>query len=364
VAIQFRCYCKKSIIILLIFTLFAHSDYLSDAYNKGVYQSKSSLEKSRANDLKYNFFDPECCCNNKIMDLFRNETEKFEKRINPAIDIFIESLSKELEQTDLIYKELQNYKVANAIYSFSDLAPAQITPAYVTPQIPPGECLVKALDFNNETDRDYYMHNIINRFESGGSYSSYNSKSGAYGRYQFIPSTGASYCAKVGGNCCQVWHSDTPEGRECQDKMFIKFTQDNASQLSKYGVPTNSATIYIAHQQGVGGLLWLRGGKNPYNSFARLKQAIVQNTYGQYQNMAKAATTEDELRQAYIGFWNSKFGCDIMGNVGNVLPLKDFTEQAYKFNKYVEDIQKLYREGILKEQMNVNYNVERIKDAE
>jgi hypothetical protein len=352
-AIQFRCSCKTILIALASLFVFANANFLEDAYKNSV-GSKSSLEQSRKNDLVYDYIDPKCCCNSKIMNLFKSETKKFHNRVNPAIDTLIKSLSKEIEYSSLLYKELKNYKVANGIYSFKDLMPVAVDTPYQSPEIPNGDGCVP-LDFNKEEDRQYYLNNIINRFESGGDYGNINRQSGAYGRYQFIPSTGAHYCQVVGNGCCDVWHSDTQKGRTCQDAMFQAFTKDNANMLANKGIPTNSCTIYLAHQQGVGGLVWLRGGKSPYKSFNGLKQAIRQNVGKSYQASVDSATTEQELRNIYREFWSKKFGGDILANVGSILPVEKFTYSAYLFNKHIDNIKQFYREGILKEQMKVNY---------
>jgi len=358
--IQLRCSCTK--ILILLFFLVATSlqaDFLGEAYKRATGKSKDALNEDRKEDLNYVYSDPKCCCNNRILNLFKTETRKFENRVNPGVDILINSLSKNIENSKLLYREIKNLKVANGIYSFKDRAVP--TPGYATPEIP-NQDGCKALDFNKEEDRQYYINNIINRFENGGSYSGTNAISGAYGRYQFIPSTGAHYCARVGNGCCDAWHSDTPKGRECQDAMFQEFTKDNANFLAKKGIPINSCTVYIAHQQGAGGLVWLMGGERPY-SFKGLKAAIRANVGKSYQSRVDAATTDDELRQIYREFWSQKFGGDIMSSVGNILPVGNFTYNAYLFNNHIEDIRKLYREGIIKEQMKVNYEVEELNNV-
>ncbi len=353
-AIQFRCSCTK-ILILFLLTVNLQANFLKEAYDRATGKSQTALNADRKNDLNFVFIDPKCCCNDKILSLFKKETKKFENRVNPATDTLITSLSKEIENSFLLLKELKNEKVANGIYSFKDRN-VYVPNTYQLPEIPNKDGCV-ALDFNKEEDRQYYLHNIIDRYENNGRYDGKSDDSSAYGRYQFTKKTGAKYCAKVGNNCCETWHSDTPEGRVCQDEMFKKFTKDNASYLSKHGVPLNSCSIYMAHQQGAGGLVWLRGGKNPYKNFAKLKEAIVKNVSNKYRPRANAATTENELRQVYREFWSERFGGDVLADVGTVLPVEDFTYQAYLFNKQIDDVKKFYREGILKEQMHINYEL-------
>jgi len=97
--------------------------------------------------------------------------------------------------------------------------------------------------------------NQLVEIESGGqNYEALNKDSGAYGRYQFIPSTGYQYAKKVGytgGNDPEALKEFmTPEK---QDEMFVALTKDNIKALEKKGLPVNTFTLYAAHQQGVSG---------------------------------------------------------------------------------------------------------------
>ena len=89
--------------------------------------------------------------------------------------------------------------------------------------------------------------NKLKKVESGGDYNAVNKGSGAYGRYQFIPSTLKEYAKKTGQTVSQA---KTPEG---QDKMFAKFTEDNMNGLKRRGLPTTELAMWVAHNQGLGG---------------------------------------------------------------------------------------------------------------
>lgn len=83
--------------------------------------------------------------------------------------------------------------------------------------------------------------------ESGGSYTAENPTSGAFGKYQFIPSTMNFYADKLG---MTDEEARTPQG---QERMFEAFTMDNVRGLEQSGIPVNTVTTYLAHQQGLGG---------------------------------------------------------------------------------------------------------------
>ena len=115
--------------------------------------------------------------------------------------------------------------------------------------------------------------------ESGGDYNAHNKGSGAYGKYQFIPSTMKAYAKKLG---ITVEQARTPAG---QDAMVKKFTADNAAGLRRAGIPVNDQTLYAAHQQGLGGAIALYKGGNVS------KKNLESNGVGNTQEwMSKFAT--------------------------------------------------------------------------
>lgn len=72
------------------------------------------------------------------------------------------------------------------------------------------------------------------------------SNTGAKGVFQFTGGTGKGY-GLVGKGFDK--RSDPQESL----KAFQKLTKDNSNYLKKNGVPVNAYTIYLAHQQGMGG---------------------------------------------------------------------------------------------------------------
>lgn len=133
--------------------------------------------------------------------------------------------------------------------------------------------------------------NKLIEIESGGNYEAYNERSGAYGKYQFIPSTAAAYAKKLGfvGN---EWKK--PENQEA---MFRAFTQDNIDMLNKKGIPVDAFHVYAAHQQGVGGLSNILAG----NMTPSLERNLRSNLPGASSSLKGLA-----LRDAWVNHWKNR----------------------------------------------------------
>ena len=128
----------------------------------------------------------------------------------------------------------------------------------------------------------------LEEVESGGDYTAYNEGSGAYGKYQFIPSTLKEYAKKTGQT---IEQAKTPEG---QDKMFERFTEDNKNRLKKIGIEPTELNLWIAHNQGVGGAAAiLKAGKLT----PRLKKNIASNL----------PSGVEPTIENYINHWSTKF---------------------------------------------------------
>lgn len=107
-------------------------------------------------------------------------------------------------------------------------------------------------DFNSINDADIYekdgkvyssnpyVDRII-QIESGRNPRAYN-KSGASGAFQFIKSTAKQYGL------------NNPFNAQESLNAYKKLTMNNIRQMQRYGIPINPTTVYLAHQQGVGGL--------------------------------------------------------------------------------------------------------------
>jgi len=127
--------------------------------------------------------------------------------------------------------------------------------------------------------------------ESGNKgYDAVNKNSGAYGKYQFIPSTAAEYAKRL-----NIKGDDwkTPEN---QDKMFQAFTYDNVEGLRDRGMPVNLFNVYGAHQQGVSGFTDIMNNKlTP--KLERNMRANLPDSKG---------LKGQELRSAWINYWKDR----------------------------------------------------------
>lgn len=130
------------------------------------------------------------------------------------------------------------------------------------------------------------------QIESGSKgYTAHNTRSGAYGKYQFIPSTAAAYAKRLG------LEGDEWKTPENQDRMFAEFTKDNARQLERKGLPTDLFHIYGAHQQGVRGLTDILEG----NLTPKLERNMRSNLPDDYQDLEGT-----ELRDAWVSYWKDR----------------------------------------------------------
>jgi len=131
---------------------------------------------------------------------------------------------------------------------------------------------------------DSYLKQLAN-VESQGKYDAYNKGSGAYGKYQFIPSTEQAYMKKLGYTQAQA---RTPEGQEA---MIRRLTADNRAGLIKAGYKPTNMNLWLAHNQGLGGAKAILSGGNV-------------NMHNIRSNIPKGKGTV----QDYLNYWGSRFG--------------------------------------------------------
>ena len=105
----------------------------------------------------------------------------------------------------------------------------------------------------NDPEAAYYSKLAKHESEGSGGYTASN-KSGAYGKYQFMPATEKEVAGKLGFTIAQA---RTPDG---QEQMIRRFTQDNISGLQRNGIPVNDETLWWAHNQGLQGAINLHRG--------------------------------------------------------------------------------------------------------
>lgn len=364
---------KKRIVIsiALLPILIFGKDYFLDSHRSATGKTPEQLSSVRQMDTEFIYVAPTCCCNDKIINLFKNATtDETKNRINPATDQLINALTMVNERLDLKIKQVQNYRLVNALYSFADRTNANNR--YGDNNIIGGDTVIggdgcHAIDFSKPEDREWYQHNVIDKFEAGSNYEQEGFSSSAFGRYQFMPDTGSSYCERAPSelNCCGgtwtnkegmvftggEWRTGA-NAQACQDAMFQEFTQDNVDSLSNKGIPQNSCTIYLAHQQGIGGLNWLNGGSLPIGTSVSIMSERVRVNVGEDQwNSAIAngmnPTDEESLRNLYVSYWNEKFGGNILSGEGEIVPIEKIAEQSEQFSSLSGNRDTYFREGIL-----------------
>lgn len=129
------------------------------------------------------------------------------------------------------------------------------------------------------------------RLESGNQGYTASNKSGAYGRYQFMPDTAKQYADKLGISM------DEWKRPENQDKMFAAFTQDNINQLKARGMPIDLFHVYGAHQQGVGGLSKILANKLDAETIRNMRSNVTK----EYKHLQG-----QDLRNAWLKLWKSR----------------------------------------------------------
>lgn len=354
---------KLSLSLALVALASSYGDeYTERACDRVFHVNTSTLTNNRNIDNNFAYFDPMCCCNDEILDIFKERTEQENQRVNPATDTMLISLGEYEKTIRYTIKQVKNLKQINAMYSFPE--PKTIRESNASTSVSSGSsggC--EPLDFANEADREKYLE-VIDRMENGGAgdgaYSIGNENSSAFGRYQIINSTANSYCGRtnLGVDCCAEWKSSP----ECQDAMFELITQDNIRGLEGKEIPLNTCTLYLAHQQGLGGLYWLFGGSNPYGNISALQEAVKQNVGSSWDGLVSSGADindPDVLRQAYLEHWNAKLGGDILNSDGEKYSPEDFEGETLPFIEYADKRRSLWREGILKEMQNIKFEMEK-----
>ena len=119
-----------------------------------------------------------------------------------------------------------------------------------------------------------YVNSIIG-IESGHKANAHNT-SGAAGLFQFVPSTAKQY---------KLTNAYDPHESL---RAYKQLTKDNIKQMKKMGIPINPTTIYLAHQQGVGGLFKIMTAlQNGTELSGSTLRNVKNNSLGGYKSLQK-----------------------------------------------------------------------------
>lgn len=141
------------------------------------------------------------------------------------------------------------------------------------------------------------LQNIVDRLvkieTTTGKYNVKNHRSGAYGRYQIMPST-ARYYAKKLKIPIHLWKKPYN-----QDKIFRAIMRDNIKSLKRNGHEVSAFSIYATHQQGAGGFNAIMKNKKITK---KLEKNLRQNLPSHLRKVKKS-----KLRITWITYWKNKF---------------------------------------------------------
>lgn len=142
------------------------------------------------------------------------------------------------------------------------------------------------------------LEKIVNKLvkieSTTGKYNVKNHRSGAYGRYQIMPSTANFYAKKL----------NIPKNKwkkpYNQDKIFRAIMKDNIKSLKRNGHKVSAFSLYATHQQGAGGFNTIMKNKVLTK---RLEKNLRQNLPNKLRKVRKS-----QLRLTWISYWKNKLG--------------------------------------------------------
>jgi hypothetical protein len=140
------------------------------------------------------------------------------------------------------------------------------------------------------------MENIVNKLikieTTTGNYNVKNHRSGAYGRYQIMPSTARYYAKKLD---ISKYNWKKPYN---QDKIFRAIMKDNIKSLKRHGHKISAFSLYAAHQQGAVGFNIIMKNK-PLSK--KIENNLRQNLPSNLRKVRKS-----QLRKTWINYWKKK----------------------------------------------------------
>lgn len=146
----------------------------------------------------------------------------------------------------------------------------------------------------SENHLEHIVDKLVKIETTSGEYTVKNSSTGAYGRYQIMPSTAQFYARKL----------DIPKSQwkkpYNQDKIFRAIMKDNIKSLKKHGHTVSAFSLYATHQQGAGGFNAIMKNKKLTK---RLEKSLRINLPTNLRKVKKS-----QLRVTWINYWKNKLG--------------------------------------------------------
>ena len=140
------------------------------------------------------------------------------------------------------------------------------------------------------------FENIVDRLvkieTTTGKYNVKNHRSGAYGRYQIMPSTATFYAKKL-AIPKHLWKKPYN-----QDKIFRAIMNDNIKSLKKNGHRVSAFSLYATHQQGAGGFNVIMKNRPLSRTMERNLRANLPSTLRKVK--------KSQLRGTWIRYWKRK----------------------------------------------------------
>jgi len=145
----------------------------------------------------------------------------------------------------------------------------------------------------SQTEMKKIIKKVVKFETTNGSYTKLNRKSGAYGRYQIMPSTAKAYAKKL-----HIPYSKWKLPRN-QDRIFQAILKDNIRSLKRNGLEINAFAIYGTHQQGAGGFNAIMKNKKLTK---RLERNLRHNLPKKLSKISRA-----KLKHVWVRYWKKKF---------------------------------------------------------
>jgi hypothetical protein len=152
--------------------------------------------------------------------------------------------------------------------------------------------LARDAGLNHKTMKEI-VKKVVRTESRNGSYHARNKKSGAYGRYQILPSTARYYAKKL-----RIPYSQWKRPRN-QDRIFQAILRDNILSLKRNNIKVNAFTIYGAHQQGSNGFKAIIKNKKLTK---KLERNLRRNLPRHLQKVHRK-----KLRAAWMRYWKKRF---------------------------------------------------------